>query len=221
MSDTLLKGIMNALEKSSKTFWSTYMSKPIHYFLIFVCTVLISSPALAVSGSENDYIKALMNMKIFVPEDAADRMYLGIKEKSGQISLTHIKTQVLIIEVFSMYCPHCQRHAPVANKLYQAIDSEPQFRDKIKMIGIGVGNSKYEVGIFQDKYSPPFPLFDDRNSAVVNAFGGILTPHYFGLKMKDDSTFEVFYSRSGGYTDAEEFLEMIVKLSGIKLGGDQ
>lgn len=197
------------------------MNKSSYWVFVFVCTIIMSIPSWSVSGAERDYTKELTNMKIFVPEDSADRMYLGIKEKSGQISLSQIKTEVLIIEIFSMYCPHCQRHAPIANKLYQAIDSEPQFRDKIKMIGIGVGNSKYEVGIFQDKYSPPFPLFDDRNSAVVNAFGGILTPYYFGLKMIDDSTFEVFYSRAGGYKDAEEFLEMIVKLSGIKLGGDQ
>ena len=89
-------------------------------------------------------------------------------------------------------------------------------RDKIRMIGIGVGNSPYEVKFFKEKYSPLFPLFDDRSSAVVNAFSGILTPHYFGLKMNKDSTFEVFYSKSGGYTDAGEFLDMIVKLSGIK-----
>lgn len=197
------------------------MIKNIRWLVVPVVILCAATQIWAVSGEDKDYTAALENMKIFVPEDPAQRSYLGIKEKSGRISLADIKADVLIIEIFSMYCPHCQRHAPVANKLYQAVENKKGIRDKVRMIGVGVGNSSYEVGIFREKYSPPFPLFDDRNSVVVNSFGGILTPYYFGLKMKADSTFEVFYSKAGGYTDAEEFLELIVKLSGIKPGGDQ
>jgi len=190
------------------------------YIFISIAVFLITIQGLTVYGAEKDYSGALKDLLLFVPDKAEDRAYLGMKEKSGKIPLTKIKADILIVEIFSMYCPHCQKHAPVANKLYQAIDSKEEFRDKIKMIGIGVGNSPYEVGIFKEKYSPPFPLFDDRNSAVVNAFGGILTPHYFGLKMYKNSSFEVFYSKAGGFTDADEFLKMIVKSTGITLGGD-
>ncbi len=186
------------------------------YLSVIVCIFLATGAAWAASDTDKDYSQQLKNLKIFVPEDAQDRAYLGIKEKSGQIPLENIKADILIIEIFSMYCPHCQKHAPVANELYQAIEGNKGLKDRIRMIGIGVGNSPYEVAIFKEKYSPPFPLFDDRNSAVVNAFGGILTPYYFALKMNKDSTFEVFYSKAGGYTDAGEFLDMIVKSSGIK-----
>jgi len=192
------------------------MQIKIKYLSVIVCILLSTTAGWAESDADKDYNQELKNVRLFVPEDARMRAYLGIKEKSGQIPLENIKGDILIIEIFSMYCPHCQRHAPEANKLYNAIDSRADLRDKIKMIGIGVGNSKYEVGIFREKYSPPFPLFDDRNSSVLNTFVGILTPHYFGLKIKPDSTLEVFYSEAGGFTDAGEFLDMIVKLSGIK-----
>ena len=192
------------------------MQLKIRYVSVLVLVLFAAIAAGTVFAFDKDFSQELKNVRLFVPEDAAMRSYLGIKEKSGQIPLENIKADILIIEIFSMYCPHCQKHAPVANKFYQAIESNKELRDKIRVIGIGVGNSPYEVSIFREKYAPPFPLFDDRNSAVVNAFGGILTPHYFGLKMNKDSTFEVFYSKSGGYTDAGEFLDMIVKLSGIK-----
>lgn len=186
--------------------------------IVILCT---ATQIWAASGEDNDYTAALEKMKLFVPDDPAQRSYLGINEKNGQMTLADIEADVLIIEIFSMYCPHCQKHAPVANKLYQAVENNTELKDKIRMIGIGIGNSPYEVGVFREKYLPLFPLFDDRNSAVVNAFSGILTPHYFGLKKKADSTFELFYSKAGGYTDAGEFLEMIVKLSGIKPGEGQ
>jgi thiol-disulfide isomerase/thioredoxin len=192
------------------------MKVKIQYLSILVCIFIAANAAWAVSVADKDYSQELKNLQLFVPEDAKMRAYLGIKETSGQIPLENIKADILIIEIFSMYCPHCQKHAPVANELYHAIESNKGLKDKIRMIGIGVGNSPYEVGIFQEKYSPPFPLFDDRNSAVVNAFGGILTPYYFGLKMNTESGFDVFYSKAGGYTDAEQFLDMIVKLSGTK-----
>lgn len=74
-----------------------------------------------------------------------------------------------------MYCPHCQKHAPDANKLFRVLDSRKDIRNKVKMIGIGVGNSRYEVGIFKDKYSSPFPMFDDRDSVALSTISGIYT----------------------------------------------
>lgn len=186
--------------------------------VMFLC--LLSS-FLYAQEAEIDYKNALMKLKLNVPEDPKERDYLGIKSSSGKISLAQIKADILIVEIFSMYCPHCQKHAPAANKLYHAIDSRKEFRDKIKFIGIGVGNSPYEVGIFRQKYSPPFPLFDDKAYAVANSFTDIHTPHYFGIRINSGSRFDVFYSKLGGFTDAEEFLNMIVKESGIQRGGSR
>ncbi len=188
---------------------------PIRVFVVLVF-ILITTPAWAASGEEKDFTGPLKALKLIVPEDAAQRAYLGIEAKSGEISLNTIKADILVIEIFSMYCPHCQKHAPVANQFFAAIEKNKAARDRIRMIGIGVGNSPYEVGIFKEKYSPPFPLFDDRNSAVVNAFSGIVTPYYFILRLEEGKAFEVLYSKGGGYTDAEEFLGMIMDLTGIK-----
>jgi hypothetical protein len=102
----------------------------------------------------------------------------------------------------------------------RALDSREEFRNKIKMIGIGIGNSQYEVRLFREKYAPPFPLFDDRSSAVAGSLSGIYTPHHFGLKMEDSSIREIFYSESGVFPDAEAFLEMIAEESGIQRGGN-
>lgn len=177
------------------------------------------SATLSAQEAPYDYRNALMKLKLQVPEDQKDLKYLGIPASKGKMSLSQIKAEVLIVEIFSMYCPHCQKHAPTANKLFQAIDSRKEFRDKIKFIGIGVGNSSYEVGIFKQKYNPPFPLFDDRAYVVANTFTEIRTPHYFGIRIKNGSVLEVFYSKLGGFNDAEEFLNMIIKESGIQRGG--
>ena len=92
-----------------------------------------------------------------VPQNAQAKDYLGITETES-FKIPQIKTRVIVIEIFSMYCPFCQKEAPLINKLFELIQARPALRDKIKIIGIGAGNSQFEVDLFKDKYTIPFPL---------------------------------------------------------------
>jgi thiol-disulfide isomerase/thioredoxin len=163
-------------------------------------------------AAESDYSKAITQAKLKVPEDASVRSSLGIKQKSGQMMLSDIDAEIVIVEIFSMYCPHCQKHAPVTNKLHQAIEAGPETRGKVKLIGIGVGNSPFEVKFFKNKYGVLFPLFDDANSAVLNSLTGIQTPHYFGIR-KSGKSLRVFLSQQGAFEDAGVFLKTVLDKS--------
>jgi thiol-disulfide isomerase/thioredoxin len=182
-----------------------------------IIIVLLSVTFLwAVSDLEQmqDYSKAITQIKLSVPDDPDAKAYLGIKQKSGQFMLNDLDGEIIIIEIFSMYCPYCQKHAPTANKLYQAIEEGKGAHGKIKLIGVGVGNSPYEVKFFKKKYGVPFPLFDDANSAVLNSIRGIRTPTYFGIR-KNGNTLNVFFTQQGPYDDAQIFLQAVLKKSGI------
>ncbi len=137
-------------------------------------------------------------------------------KRAARFMLSDIDGEIIIIEIFSMYCPYCQKHAPAANKLYQAIEEGKETRGKIKLIGIGVGNSPYEVKFFKKKYGVPFPLFDDANSAVLNSIRGIRTPTYFGIR-KNGKALSVFFSQQGSYDDAQTFLQTVIKKSASPL----
>jgi protein-disulfide isomerase len=45
-----------------------------------------------------------------VPEKAGEREYLGLTGTSR--SDISIKADLVILEIFSMYCPYCQKEAP-------------------------------------------------------------------------------------------------------------
>lgn len=157
----------------------------------------------------------LPEIKIPVPVNATDRSYLGLKS-IGFFNIPQIKAKVVIIEIFSMYCPHCQREAPEINRLYNIIKDNPNLKDKIKLIGIGAGNSSFEVEVFKKKYNVPFPLFPDEDFYIHKCIGEVRTPYFLSVKINDDGTHRIFYSKLGEFKGAEPFLDLMLQLSGLK-----
>lgn len=157
----------------------------------------------------------LPEIRLAVPRIPAHRSYLGIS--GGEFfTIADIKARVVIIEMFSMYCPHCQREAPAVNELYRTIENSPHAQGRVKLMGIGAGNDAFEVEFFKDKYDVPFPLFTDRDYVIHEQLGKPNTPFFIAVKMNDDGTHEVFYTQLGGFERATEFLDLILKESGLK-----
>lgn len=150
-----------------------------------------------------------------VPGDAVHKKYLGLLNDTP-FSLGQIKADVVIIEIFSMYCPVCQREAADVNTLFNLIQKNPSLKDKVKLLGIGAGNSSFEVDFFKDTYAIKFPLFSDTDFSIHKQIGQVRTPHFFGLALQGNGNFTVFYSQAGEITDPEKFLETLLKNSGMK-----
>jgi thiol-disulfide isomerase/thioredoxin len=150
-----------------------------------------------------------------IPGSELEKSYLGLSG-TGSFKIGQIKAPVLIIQVFSFYCPHCQRTASQVNDLYQMIQARPDMKENIKMIGIGVTNSTFEVDTYKERYSVPFPLFSDQSVEISEKLGVKGTPTFIGLKKNARGFHEQFYFGEGGFQDTQQFLNEIIKLSGLK-----
>ena len=101
------------------------------FLLVWQCgTVVAKGPP-----REGD---TLPEITLAVPEDRGQRDYLGLSD-ADRFQIPEIQAKVVIIEIFSMYCPHCQRAAPEVNKLYDLIEKDPKIKPVVKVIGIGAG----------------------------------------------------------------------------------
>ena len=150
-----------------------------------------------------------------IPKSPAEKGYLGLSG-DGLFKIPQIKAKVVIVEIYSMYCPYCQKDAPGFNELYNLIEKKPNLKNKIKMIGIGAGNSSFEVEMYKKTYSVSFPLFPDKDFAIHNACGEVRTPYFIVVKINDDGTHQIVHAQLGNYPGAEPFLEIILKASGLK-----
>jgi thiol-disulfide isomerase/thioredoxin len=151
------------------------------------------------------------------PQKWSEREYLGL-DHVGPFKISQVKADTLIIEVFSMYCPYCQKEAPVVNELHQMILSRSDLRNKIKMIGIGAGNSQFEVNAFRNLYGIVFPLFPDPDFSLHKALGDVRTPYFIVVNLKGSGSHKVIYSRVGSFGDPRQFLESISRKSGPRKG---
>ena len=99
--------------------------------------------------------------------------------------------------------------------MFRKIESDDKLKNKIKLIGIGVGNSAYEVNYFKKKYGIPFPLFPDGDFVIHKKLGEVRTPYFIVIKILNDGTHKIFYSKLGGAKNADELLQKLLKDSGL------
>ena len=190
--------------------------------LLVILTLAPCSAALAARASEapdahplavGEPFPALTLSGTLSAEQAA---FLGVEDPAQPVALNDIQARVLILEVFSMYCPHCQREAPETVKLYDLIAARG-LDDRMKLVGLGVGNSQTEVDVFRDKYGLPFPLFPDFDFAAHEACGGVGTPYFYVLLRDDNGEgYTVAVSRLGQMESPELFVDEILAATGLE-----
>ena len=184
---------------------------------ISVGTMALFLWLLAPVGASKPPVKGgkLPEIKLPIPRNPGEISYLGI---SGTVffKIPQIKSTVVVIEIFSLYCPQCQAFSPEMNVLYRMIEQVPDLKDRIKLIGIGAGNSTNEVEAFRKAHDVPFPLFPDEDFSIHKLLGEVRTPYFIVIKMNKDHTHQIIYSELGAFGEAETFLQRILKDSGLR-----
>jgi thiol-disulfide isomerase/thioredoxin len=157
----------------------------------------------------------LPSISLPIPGSPEEKAYLGLSGE-GFFKIPEIMAEVVIIEIFGLYCPSCQSIAPDLKDLYYLIEKNPKLAAKIKMMGgIGAGNSFYEVEVFKKTYDIPFPLFSDKDFVIHEALGSVRTPYFIVIKIAVDGTPDVVLSELGSFEGARSFLETVTTASGL------
>ncbi|MBG0790014.1 MAG: TlpA family protein disulfide reductase [Desulfovibrionaceae bacterium] len=142
------------------------------------------------------------------PEQAA---YLGIE--AAPVKVSAIPADFLLVEVFSMYCPICQRDAPAVNELYKEL-SAADTEGRIRFVGLGAGNTPFEVNFYAKKYEVPFPLFHDQEFEGHKALNNVGTPAYYLVDIASGREIRLFHI--GAIEDVSAMVGALLEAAGIK-----
>lgn len=185
------------------------MKRTVLHVFIFLCLVAsVTIPAGKVRGEE----ELLPNLMLTVPDGLDHRRYLGLTGKAGtSFSVQDIQADILLIELFSMYCPYCQKEAPAVNELYVKMEEVSQNGPVVKIIGLGASNSQFEVDHFRETYGIDFPLFPDRDKSMFRALSGSGTPTFIGCRMNGGEKPTIVLRKGGGFFSSSEFLQELIE----------
>jgi len=198
--------------------------RPLDLFVIVVLAFLAALPALAVAQSKPQASVApgmqplavgqpFPDVALTAPLTAGEAQELGIDPKAKSVKAADFKAQGVIFVVYSMYCPFCQREAPELNAMHKLIQDKG-LGGTLKLVGLGAGNSPFEVNAFRETYAITFPLLPDKDFAVHKALGQVGTPFYYVLKRQGQG-FTIVLTQLGRVASPEAFLNEAIAKTGL------
>ncbi|MDJ0782155.1 MAG: TlpA disulfide reductase family protein [Desulfosarcinaceae bacterium] len=145
-----------------------------------------------------------------MPDNPQQAHYLGLDPlNADRFDLTAIAADLVVVEIFSMYCPHCQREAPKVNTLYEALQKRPEAAPRIRLLGIGVGNSPMEVDVFRKTYDIAFPLFSDGDFTIHKQLREVRTPFFLAFRPGDPPPHKLQLAHLGPIDGVDAFVDRL------------
>ena len=150
--------------------------------------------------------KTLPEFELGAPASPEEQQYLGLKKREP-FFLSQISSKLIILEIFSFFCLHCRKQAPILNRVYKFIQEDPDLVNDIKMIGIAAKNNRDQVDTWKMYFHVPFPLFPDPKGDIWQKIGKPDTPCTLVLTASG----EVLSTHLGATEDIEGFFREIRK----------
>jgi len=147
-----------------------------------------------------------------------DREYLQIQHTKRNISLEDIPSEYIFIELYNEMCSACIDEVENYKGLFKKIRSDDRLRDRVKMMGIGVGSKKRSVAKFRKTKEISFPLVADEKWELFDCLGKPTLPVAYLVQQADGGR-KIRLIKSGhisSVNDLKQKITMAVSLNELK-----
>jgi len=146
----------------------------------------------------------LPQITLDAPGSEKDMEYLSLKDPKP-FSLPQVPAKLIVLEIFSVYCPHCRNQAPKLNKIYRLIQKDMELSPNIKMIGIAAGADQNKTDKWKATFRIPFPLFADSKTDIWKKLGKPGVPYTLLVSSRG----KVLSTHSGVTENTDKFFRHI------------
>ena len=147
------------------------------------------------------------------PPTVDQRAYLGIT--SDTFKLADVQAEIIIVELFSLYCGMCAKEAPAVAELFSLAQKQTTPQRRIVLIGIGAGNTVDEVARFKKQHTVPFPLIPDQKVIVARSMKMAITPGFIAFKKQPDGSLVSLHKRFGVLGPPQRFLDKALQAAAV------
>jgi len=186
----------------------------IHSAMIVFLSWGLQAPAFA-EGDVPAKGASLPGIRLPIPKDLNEKKYLGLSG-DGLFKICQIKSEGVLIKVFKLYCPICQSTVSAMAEIYRQIENNPDLGGRLKLIGIGAGNSPLEIKVFKESYNVPFPIFPDENFKIHQALGEVRTPFFIAVRIEGERPPRILQTHLGALTGARALSDLMIEAYGMK-----
>ncbi len=185
-----------------------------HSVVIALLSWTLNAPVFA-QGSFPVKGESLPSIRLPIPKDSNEKKYLGLSG-DGFFKIPQIKSEGVLIKIFNLYCPICPSTVSAMAEIYRQIENNPDLRGRLKLIGIGAGNSPLEIKVFKENYNVPFPIVPDEHFKIHQALGEVRIPFFIAVRIEGDRPPQIVQTHLGGLTDAKALSDLVVEAYGMK-----
>jgi peroxiredoxin len=181
------------------------MKKPgwIRVFLVVACTSIFLQSGGAFCADPGE-IESSVKFALPPPDSAQTLAYLGL-DTMKPFKVSDIRAQIVVIELMSARCPHCQANAPIMNDIYKTIQADPGLAD-VKVIAIAISDDKTGVETFKKQFKTPFPILLDEDREITRSTSVRGTPTTMIVATEDA---KVLFTHAGVIPDADKFVKQV------------
>lgn len=150
--------------------------------------------------------------RLAVLDGQHDREYLGLAPQARYLSLADLDVPYVVVVFFNSRCSECVKEVKVFNGFYERLRLDPELSGTIKVLGLGMLDSKRTVVRFRKREGIAFPLFSDEKRMVFDCLGQAAVPVAYVLRRLEHGEREIVRVRPGAILENDPFFEQIERL---------
>jgi peroxiredoxin len=148
--------------------------------------------------------------RLILLDYAKDRKYLQIEHGKRCFSLKDVNSDYIFIELYNELCSGCLQEVKNYKNFYRLLNANNLLKDKVVMIGIGVGSKRRNVAKFRKEKNILFPLFADEHGEIFKCLGNPTMPTAYLVQKQPNGARKIVLVQPGHIGSVDKLMKKIM-----------